>query len=92
MFQPLFGGVGNPTRRIDPPSVSCVAGGQALWLVGGGGWKVCGSKQAEVPLITTRRFDGERQAWAVGGVSHGRILRESSEIRNYEFLEIIHLF
>jgi hypothetical protein len=32
------------------------------------------------------------RAWAVGGVSHGRILRESSEIQNYEFSEIIHLF
>ena len=90
MFQPLFGGVGNPTRRIDPPSVGRVAGGQALWLVGGGGQKVCGSKQSggRSPVGSM----GEQQAWAVGGVSHGRILRESSEIRNCEFSEIIHLF
>ena len=80
MFQPLFGGVDNPTRRIDPPSVGRVAGGQALWLVGGGGRKVCGSKQAEVPSITIGSIYRERRAWAVGGVSHGRILRESSEI------------
>ena len=32
-------GVGNLTRRIDPPSVGRVAGGQAFWLVGGGGRK-----------------------------------------------------
>ena len=64
----------------------CSAGDLALMMESSwAGWRrwserVCGSKQAEVSSITTRRFDRERRAWAVGGVSHGRILRESSEI------------
>ena len=60
MFQPLFGGVSNLMRCIDPPSVGRVAGGQAFWLVGGSGPKVWGRSRAEVSSITQK---DERGLW-----------------------------
>ena len=55
-------GVGNLTRRIDPPSVDRVAGGQVFWLVGGGRkvWAGLKQRRAEQRSIT-RRFDGHGQ-------------------------------